>query len=100
MEIQLFSYIDHVTNPGVPSGILQTVTKTSKNKHNRDNRIGRVHTYGHICDSFATWSNGGYSNLAKLHMNPVVQQCSGCISKEGGKEDQRNHGVVDTVEIF
>src|SRR6187402_1840408 len=64
----------HISDPGIPSTVLQTISKSCQHENNGKNCIRWMDTSNNISNNLAGWGNDGDSKLAEAHVNLVVQQ--------------------------
>lgn len=85
--------IYHITNPGTPCSIFQTIAKACKRVCYNEDRVGWMKRYDNVCDQTAGRRKKCNSPLAELHVDRVTEDSSDAVARERRKEDQRNDSV-------
>jgi hypothetical protein len=79
-EAKHFICIGHVARPSIPSRVFNAVTEACENKDDYKDGVGWMKCYANVGSQMACWSNERYSALAKIDMQPIVEECRAYVS--------------------
>ena len=85
---------------GIPAGIKETISKTSEDEYQDQDRIRRMKSDYNIGNEMASWSNKCYSSLAEMNMNEIVQSSTCNIANERRQKYERDNEVSNAVVLF
>lgn len=87
----------HAPNPGIPSSIFESISKTDQDEDDWDNGIWRSDAGDNVADDFTDWCGDGDPELAEVHVDPVDEEGGEGVAGEWGEEDAGDDGVGDVV---
>lgn len=77
-KAEQFIGIGHVSNPGIPCGILEAITKPGKDKCDHEDGVWWRRAVHDVGNEMASWSDQGYASLTEGRMDAVVEEgCKG-----------------------
>lgn len=89
--------IGHISNPGVPSGVTQPVSKAGEHVHDHEDGVRRVHAGDDVGDDMAGRGEDRDASLAVLLVDQVVEEGGERVADKGRQEDQRDERVLEAV---
>ena len=68
-------WILHVTHPGIPSRVGQSISKTGYHENDDEHRVWWVNSDNDVGENMASRGNDGHASLSPFQVNGGVKEC-------------------------
>lgn len=87
-EPQNLVRICHISDPGIPSSVCESIPETGQGEDNNKDGVWWVYSDDNVGDKMAQGRDDGDPLLPVLEVDSVVKEGGGCVTDQRGEEDE------------